>query len=109
MEEELTRSSVYLDAEHVPPAEEDDGQVLELADGTLSIPVLEEEIVVTRRTVVRERLLVRRHIVSEPVLIRDEVRRERVEVEAEDGTPIEVHRRGYTAPFPNSSADPRRS
>ena len=108
VQEEVTRSVVYVDAEHAPAADEDDGQVHELSDGTLSIPVLEEQIVVTRRTIVRERLLVHRHIQSETVLIEDEVRREQVEIEADDGTPIEIHRRGYTAPFPNSSADPRR-
>jgi uncharacterized protein (TIGR02271 family) len=107
--EDVNRSIVFMDTEHVPAADEDDGQVHELEDGTLSIPVLEEQIVVTRRTVVRERLLVHRHIESERVTIEDEVRREHVEVELEDGRPVELHRRGYTAPFPNSSADPRRN
>jgi hypothetical protein len=36
------------------------------------------------------------------------VRREHVAIESDDGVPVEVHERGYTAPFPNSSADPRR-
>ena len=107
--QEFNRDAEELDADHVPPEPGDDGEVHELADGTLSIPVFEEQIVVTRRTVVRERVLLRRQIVAETVQVNEEVRREQFELESRDGEEIDVQPRGgHTAPFPGSSADPRR-
>ena len=104
----FNRDVEELDTDHVPPDAGDDGEVHELPDGTLSIPVFEEQIVVTRRTVVRERVLLRRQIVAETVQVNEEVRREQFELETHDGEPFQPYQHGHTAPFPGSSADPRR-
>jgi uncharacterized protein (TIGR02271 family) len=83
--EEWPRDRDDVELERVPAAEGDSGEVETLADGTISIPVYEEELVVTKRTVLKERVLVRKRTVAERVTIEDELRRERVEVEADDG------------------------
>jgi uncharacterized protein (TIGR02271 family) len=106
--EDVPRNVDTIDAEHVPPEPADDGEIHELSDGTLSIPIFEEQIVISRRTVVRERLLLRRQIIAETVEVNEEVRREQFDLSAEDGTPVDVQRQGRTSPFPGSSADPRR-
>jgi uncharacterized protein (TIGR02271 family) len=67
----------------VPDAEADSGQVETLPDGSLSIPVFEEQIVVTKRLVVRERVVVRKHTVYEEHVVSADLRRERLEVEAD--------------------------
>ena len=72
-----------LDRLDVPDAEADSGQVETLPDGSLSIPVFEEQIVVTKRLVVRERVIVRKHTVYEEHVVSADLRRERLEVEAE--------------------------
>ena len=67
----------------VPDAEADSGEVETLPDGSLSIPVFEEQIVVTKRLVVRERVVVRKHTVYEEHVVTADLKRERLEVEAE--------------------------
>jgi uncharacterized protein (TIGR02271 family) len=67
----------------VVDAEADSGQVETLPDGSLSIPVFEEQIVVTKRLVVRERVVIRKHTVYEEHVVEADLKRERVEVEAE--------------------------
>ena len=62
-----------------PALEDDSGEVEVLEDGSVSIPLLEEELVVTKRLVVRERIIVRKERHSEPERIEAELRRERVE------------------------------
>lgn len=107
--DEVERNVGSIETDYEPAEPADDGQVHELSDGTLSIPIFEEQIVVTRRTVVRERLLLRRQVVAETVEINEEVRREEFELSTEEGEPIEVqHPRGHATPFPGSAADPRR-
>ena len=67
------------------PADEDDsGEVEVLADGSVSIPLLEEELVVTKRVVVRERIIVRKQRRSEPEQIQAELRRERLDIVTEE-------------------------
>jgi uncharacterized protein (TIGR02271 family) len=61
----------------------DSGEVEVLPDGSLSIPVFEEELVVEKRLVVRERIIVRKHTVTEDHRVQAGLRRERVEVEAD--------------------------
>jgi uncharacterized protein (TIGR02271 family) len=67
----------------VPDADADSGQVETLPDGSLSIPVFEEQIVVTKRLVVRERVVVRKHTVYEEHVVSADLKRERLEIEAE--------------------------
>jgi uncharacterized protein (TIGR02271 family) len=76
----------------VPDAEADSGQVETLPDGSLSIPVFEEQIVVTKRLVVRERVVIRKHTVYEEHLVEADLKRERLEVEAEGD--VVVHDEG---------------
>ncbi len=105
---EVERRVGSVDADHVPAEPADDGEIHELDDGTLSIPVFEEQIVVTRRTVVRERVLLRREVVAETVEVNEELRREEFELEARDGRPVDVRPARRASPFPGSSIDPHR-
>ena len=63
--------------------EGDSGEVEVLPDGSISIPVFQEELVIEKRLVVRERVIVRKHTVVEDRLVEADLRRERVEVEAD--------------------------
>jgi uncharacterized protein (TIGR02271 family) len=83
--------SVPIDVESAqtvstPPLEGDSGEILTLPDGSVSVPVFEEEIVVTKRLVVRERILIRKTHVTEEAIVEAELRRERVDIEADPGT-----------------------
>ena len=81
----VERGTEHADTERlaVVDAESDSGQVETLADGSLSIPVFEEQIVVTKRLVVRERVIIRKHTVYEEHVVSADLKRERLEVEAE--------------------------
>lgn len=59
----------------------DSGEVETLPDGSLSIPVFGDEVVVTTRRVVRERIIVQTNTVTEDQVVTADVRREQVEVE----------------------------
>lgn len=58
--------------DHQPPAEH------------VSIPILEERLVISRETFVRERIILRRRQEDREVTIRARLRHERVEVDADD-------------------------
>lgn len=73
----------HADLERRPPTETDSGEVEVLPDGSLSIPVFQEELVIEKRLVVRERVIVRKHTVTEDRLVEADLRRERVEVDAD--------------------------
>lgn len=73
----------HADLERHPVAEADSGEVEVLADGSISIPVFQEELVIERRLVVRERVIVRKHTVTEDRLVEADLRRERVEVDVD--------------------------
>ena len=81
----VQRGSEHADTERVEvaDAETDSGEVETLPDGSLSIPVFEEQIVVTKRLVVRERVIVRKHTVYEEHVVSADLKRERLEVEAD--------------------------
>jgi uncharacterized protein (TIGR02271 family) len=71
-------------------AEEDDsGNVITLPDGSISIPVFEEQLVISKRLVVRERVILRKHTTTEQHRVEAELRRERVEVTGEGGAVVE--------------------
>ncbi len=86
----VERGTEHADTERerVVDAERDSGEVETLEDGSLSIPVFEEQIVVTKRLVVRERVIVRKHTVYEEHEVSADLRRERLEVEAEGDVEI---------------------
>lgn len=78
-------------------------------DGTLVVPVYEEQLVVTKRLVLRERLRVRRVGTTERQLFEDTLRRERLVVEDPQHTGL-VHERyptGELAGEAPSGATPR--
>jgi uncharacterized protein (TIGR02271 family) len=89
VEQVVPREVEHADTERVPAGEGDSGEVETLADGSISIPVFEEVLVVTRKRVVRERIVVRKQTVVEEQTVQTEVRREHVTVEADDGVEVE--------------------
>jgi len=82
--EDMPLDYEQLFQERVPVAEGDSGEIETLPDGSLSIPLYEEELVVTKRTVLRERVIVRKQIVARTERVEAELRREQVEIEADD-------------------------
>ena len=71
-----------LDRETVEDVEADSGQVETLPDGSLSIPVFEEQLVISKRLVVRERVIIRKHTVYEEQVVTADLQREHLDVEA---------------------------
>jgi uncharacterized protein (TIGR02271 family) len=86
----VDRGTEHADTERVDvlDAETDSGEVETLPDGSISIPVFEEQIVVTKRLVVRERVVIRKHTVYEEHVVTADLRRERLEVEADAGVVV---------------------
>lgn len=78
-----------LERRGVEEGVEDSGQVETLPDGSLSIPVFEEQIVVTKRLVVRERVVVRKHTVYEEHVVTADLERERLEVVADQDVVVQ--------------------
>lgn len=77
----VTRGTEYADVERTEPSAGDSGKIETLPDGSVSIPLLEEELVVTKRLVVRERIIIRKRTVTEEKRIRADLRKERVEID----------------------------
>lgn len=72
--------------ERVPVAENDSGEIETLADGSISVPLFEEELVVTKRTILRERVIIRKETVTEWEEVEAELRREKINVSGSVGT-----------------------
>lgn len=84
VEETVPRGVEHADVEReAAVAEGDSGQVETLPDGSLSIPVFEEELVITKRLVVRERIIVRKHTVYEEHTVTADLRKERLELDVD--------------------------
>ncbi len=79
----------FDEVEQRGPKEHDSGEIETLPDGSISIPILEEELVVTKRTVVRERVVVRKRTETEQRRVEAELRKERVDVGADPGVDLE--------------------
>jgi uncharacterized protein (TIGR02271 family) len=82
VDEVFPRTVERADVERIAPNERDSGEIETLPDGSISIPVLEEELVVTKRVVVRERIVIRKETNVEQHEVRAELRRERLEINA---------------------------
>ena len=83
-DEVVPRSVEHFDeAERVAAHEDDSGEVEVLPDGSVSIPILEEELVVSKRTVVRERVIVRKRTETTHERVETELRREELDVDTE--------------------------
>lgn len=84
VEEVVPRSVEHADtSERMPAAEGDSGEVETLEDGSVSIPIFEEVLVVTKKLVVRERVIVRKRTVVDEYRLQTELRREHVTVDSE--------------------------
>ena len=81
--ERFPRQLEDVEHERVPVGEDDSGEIEVLPDGSVSIPLFEEELVVTRRTVLRERVIVRKQLVSEWETVEADLRREQIVFEDE--------------------------
>lgn len=90
VESERVETSVPYEVEQVtierlPPNEDDSGVIEMLPDG-ISIPVLEEELVVEKELVVRERFIIRKEPRVDVEVVEADLRVERVDVDLEAGT-----------------------
>ena len=83
VEQVIERGVEHAGMERVAVEDGDSGQVETLPDGSVSIPVFEEQIVVEKRLVVRERVIIRKHTVVEEEVVEADLRRERVEIVAD--------------------------
>jgi uncharacterized protein (TIGR02271 family) len=82
--EDFPRRRDELAFERMPAAADDSGKIETLPDGSISIPLYEEELVVTRRTVLRERVIVRKEEVTEWQTVEAELRSERAAFDHEE-------------------------
>lgn len=87
--EDHPREVEEIELRRAPVSEGDSGQVETLPDGSISIPVFEEELVVTKRRVLKERVIVQKVTIEEQHSIRTELRKERVTIEADEGIKLE--------------------
>ena len=94
VEQTVERNIEHANVERLAPTIEDSGEVETLPDGSVSIPIFEEELVVTKRMVVRERVIVRKSTVTDEHVIEAELRRERIDVEADAAVEESVHQSG---------------
>lgn len=74
----------HAEPERVPAAEDDSGEIETLPDGSVSIPVFEEQLVVEKRLVVRERIIIRKHTVYEDQRVSADLRRELIKIDGDD-------------------------
>ena len=83
---EYPRRRDELVPERVPVGPDDSGRIETLPDGSISVPLFEEELVVTTRTVLRERVIIRKEAVTEWETVEAELRREHISIDT-DGLP----------------------
>jgi uncharacterized protein (TIGR02271 family) len=77
------RSVEYGDFERAPVSDGDSGEIETLEDGSISIPLFEERLVVSKELFVRERVILRKRTVTEEHRIEAELRKEQIEVEGD--------------------------
>ncbi|MCW2665393.1 MAG: ysnF [Frankiales bacterium] len=94
VEQTVPRGVEHADIDRVSVLEGDSGEIETLPDGSLSIPVFEEQIVVEKRLVVRERVILRKHTVYEDHLVQADLRRERLDVDVEGDVTVTGDRTG---------------
>jgi uncharacterized protein (TIGR02271 family) len=99
VDETVERYYERAEIEYVPANEDDSLEVEELPDGSLSIPILEEQLVVSKRIVARERVILHRRVESEDARIEGQLLRERVEVTADPG--VDLREEGEASPRGN--------
>ncbi len=77
------RAVEHGDFERVPAHDGDSGQIETLEDGSISIPLFEERLVVSKELYVRERVILRKRTLTEQHRIQAELRKEQIEVEGD--------------------------
>jgi uncharacterized protein (TIGR02271 family) len=83
--ERVSRSVEHFeDVERTGPNDEDSGEIETLPDGSVSIPILEEELVVEKRTIVRERVIIRKRTETRHEHVETTLRRERVAIDIDE-------------------------
>ena len=73
-----------LALERIPAGENDSGQIETLPDGSISVPLFEEELVVSKRTILRERVIIRKNTVTDWETVKAELRREHISIDTSD-------------------------
>ena len=81
----------HAEIERVAPHDDDSGDIETMADGTVSIPVLEEQLVIEKRLVVTERLLVRKRVETREQRVTADLVREVVTVDSDEDVDQRVH------------------
>jgi len=81
----------HAEIERVGPNPDDSGDIETLPDGTVSIPVLEEQLVIEKRLVVTERLLVRKRVEVKEQRVTADLTREVVTVDSDEAVDERVH------------------
>ena len=88
MEEQVVRQTVPLMREHVEverrPVPPGVGFEPRTEDGVLYVPIVEEELVITKRLVAHEELVIRKTRVTEDQVVEETLRRERAEITGPD-------------------------
>ncbi|MGE0306781.1 MAG: YsnF/AvaK domain-containing protein [Acidimicrobiia bacterium] len=88
----VTRLVDHAEIERVPIEDPHDSARIEtLADGSISIPVLEERLVIHRELVVRERIIVRTRTLTQPEPVHAELRRVHITIEPDPHIADRVH------------------
>ena len=80
----VARSSEQGEFERAPAIEHDSGRIESLEDGSVSIPLLEERLVVRKEVFVRERVVLRKHVVTEQHEVTAELRKEEIQIDADE-------------------------
>ena len=83
VEQLVPRQIEDADVERLAPGDGDSGEIETLPDGSISIPVFEEQLVVEKRLVVRERIIIRKRTLTEEHVVEADLRRERIEVDVD--------------------------
>jgi uncharacterized protein (TIGR02271 family) len=86
-----SRGTEHAETSRVEADDDDDGQVHVFEDGSVSVPVFEEQLVITKRLVVRERALLRKHTVYEDHEVSADLRREHLTIDADAAIAGLVH------------------
>lgn len=97
-EREVDRHVEDADVERAAAEDRDAGDILTLPDGSISVPVFEEVLVVTKQLRVRERVVVRKRTTMQRERVSAELLRERVEVRADPGVELDDEDAGRQEP-----------
>jgi uncharacterized protein (TIGR02271 family) len=90
---EVEANAEEVEVEHVPVGRVVSERTEPYQEGdVLVVPIYEEQVVVTKRLLLREELHVRRVITTQRQLVEDTLKKERVEIEDPSGTGL-VHER----------------